>query len=139
MRGDIGERLCAGLFGCDDKVIGHGQIAIKPGANGQARGPAFADMGRAPDGHDALTRLAGGKKLPIFQDIPGCGIGDVIGGEGEALDGQAGLALAQSGIGSAGQMGAADIGLIDENALHAGATFGGVCRGEGGAGKGANG
>ena len=66
---------------------------------------AFHDLGHTPDRHNALARDIAGEELPIFQDIARCGIGDVIRGQGKALQAQPRHAGRQRAGGVALQLG----------------------------------
>ncbi|MNP50540.1 hypothetical protein D3C76_1448100 [compost metagenome] len=76
-------------------MAGHGIEAEEALADFQPRAVRLHHLGEAPDRDDAHPFLPRRKELPIAHRLAQGGIGDVVGGEGEAVDTQQRLPFAK--------------------------------------------
>jgi hypothetical protein len=72
-------------IGCDDQMRGHRKIAEQPLTLGNAGMPRGDHVAKSPDRNDAEA-VRRRKQVPVFQLIAEHRVGDVVGGEREAVD-----------------------------------------------------
>jgi hypothetical protein len=128
--GDVDEPACAEPPGRDEQMGRHREEAEDSESLADAIGAAGHDEGEAPDRDPPPTRR-GWEEGPVAKKPARGGVGDVVGGEAEALDPQQRLAGARRGQRALDQPGGVQVVLRDfEVELH-GASVSrpiGICR-----------
>ncbi len=100
-----------------DEVRGRRQVAVHPRAALEALGPALAHLGEAPHRHPPPA-LRGGEEVPVGHGVAEHRIGDVVGGQAEAVDLQQRLTLVQLGRLGARRPRRPDVAAVDEEVRH---------------------
>ncbi len=98
VRRDIHETTGADPAGLHREVFRYRKVSIDFHARLHAAGTRLGHCRKTPDRHPPPSGLGGGKEIPIAHRFAKRGIGDIIGRQGERIDAQARLALAERGL-----------------------------------------